>query len=131
MITEIRAELRKVFSVRSTYVILAAMLAIMIFFSFYVGGWHSDKADLLNHFNLLQTSRQSVNFLAIFPALIGVLLLTHEYRYNLMGYSLTLSNNRSKVLAAKIIVITLLSVTTAAIVGSLSPLLASFGMHAN
>src|SRR5580658_6941206 len=105
MITELKAEFRKVFSIRSTYVILAIMTALVIFFSFYVGGWRSDKANLLDPHRLFTISQQSINFIAIFPGLIALLLLTHEFRYNVISYSLTLSNNRSKVLAAKIIVV--------------------------
>jgi ABC-2 type transport system permease protein len=35
--------------------------------------------------------------------LIGLLLLTHEYRYNTIVYTITASNSRNKVLASKVI----------------------------
>jgi len=107
------------------------MLALMVFFGFYVGGWHLDKVDLLNPHQLLRTAQQSINFLAIFPALIALLLITHEYRHNLISYSLTLSNSRSKVLASKIIVVTVISLITTSIILIASPLLARWGIHAN
>jgi ABC-type transport system involved in multi-copper enzyme maturation permease subunit len=131
MLSELKAEFKKVFSIRSTYIILALMLALVIFFGFYVGGWHADKLSLIDHGWLFKVSQQAISFLSIFPALIGLLLLTHEFRYNLSAYSLTLSNNRSKVLAAKIIVISLIAVFATAIIGSLSPLLADWGIHAH
>lgn len=131
MITEIKSEFKKIFTIRSTYIIFAIMLILMGFFGFYVGGWHSQKIDLINHLRLYMVTQQSISFLAIFPALIGLLVLTHEFRYNLISYSLTLSNNRSKVLAAKIIVVSLIALVLAAIVGTVSPLLSYWGIHAN
>lgn len=131
MINEIKAEFKKVFTIRSTYVILGLMLALVIFFGFYVGGWHTDKADLLDPHLLFRVSQQAISFLSIFTALIGVLLLTHEFRYNTIAHSLTLSNSRSKVLAAKIIVITILALVVTTIIGILSPLLTNLGLHVN
>lgn len=131
MISEIKAEFKKVFTIRSTYIILALMLALVIFFGFYVGGWHSNKVDLLNPFRIYDIAKQAINFLSIFPALIGLLLFTHEFRYNLTSYSLTLSNDRSKVLLAKVLVVSLVALVSTAIIGSLSPLLSEWGIHAN
>jgi ABC-2 type transport system permease protein len=131
MLNELKAEFKKVFSVRSTYIIFGLMLALLIFFGFYVGGWHTDKLDLLDPTRLYRITQQSITFLAIFPALIALLLFTHEFRYNTISYSLTLSNNRSKVLASKIIVISIVAVIATAVVGLLSPLLANWGIHAN
>jgi ABC-2 type transport system permease protein len=129
MINEIKAEVRKVFTIRSTYVIFAVMLFFIIFFGFYVAGWHTDKVDLLDPHRLYRIAQQSISFLSIFIALIAVLLLTHEFRYNTIAYSLTSSNNRSKVLAAKILVVTALALIATTIVGLASPLLADWGMH--
>jgi len=131
MIKQIKAEFKKVFTIRSTYIIFALMFALMFFFGFYVGGWHLDKLDLLDPHQLYRTAQQSINFLAIFPALIGLLLITHEYRHNTIAYSLTLSNSRSKVLASKIIVITIISLITTSIVLILAPLFARLGVNAN
>ncbi len=131
MIRTIRAEFRKVFSIRSTYVILGLIVVLLILFGFYVGGWHSEKSDLANPFRLFQVAQQSISFVVIFPALIGVLLFTHDFRYNTLAYSLTLSNSRTKVLLAKIIVVSVLSIVTAAVVGGLAPLLAKWGISAH
>jgi ABC-2 type transport system permease protein len=131
MINQLKAEFKKIFTIRSTYIILALMLGLLFFFGFYVGGWHLDKIDLLNPLQLYRTAQQSINFLSIFPALIALLLITHEYRHNLISYSLTLSNSRSKVLASKVIVVTVLSLFTSAVVLSLSPLFAKWGVHSN
>lgn len=131
MINELKAEVRKVFSVRSTYWILFLIVVLVVFFCFYVGGWHTDSTDLLNHHQLYRVDQQAVGFISIFPALMGILLLTHEFRYNTIFYSLTLSNNRNKVLAAKILVISTLALVIATIVSIASPLLANLGLHAH
>jgi ABC-2 type transport system permease protein len=131
MTREIRSEFKKVFTVRSTYVVFGLILVLLVFFSFYVGGWDSQKSDLANRFRLFTIDQQAVNFLAIFPALIGMLLFTHEFRFNTISYSLTLSNSRSKVLLAKVIVVSTIAIATALIVGIASPLLAKWGIHAH
>jgi ABC-type transport system involved in multi-copper enzyme maturation permease subunit len=59
------------------------------------------------------------------------LLVTHEFRYNTIDYSLTLSNSRSKVLAAKILVITIIALLVTAMISIATPLLADLGIHAN
>lgn len=131
MRAELRSEFRKVFTIRSTYIILGLSLLLLVFFSFYVGGWHSAKADLMDPHRLFRVTQQAINFLAIFPALIALLLLTHEFRYNTSSYSLTLSNSRHKVIAAKVIVITVLALVMTAIIGVAAPLLADWGIHAH
>ena len=131
MIPEIKAEFKKVFTIRSTYIIIAITIALSIFFGFYIGGWHSDKLQLLDPLRIYGIAQQTINFLAIFPALIGLLLFTHEFRYNTVAYSLTLSNNRSKVFAAKLIVISVISLVSAAILLTISPLLADWGIRAH
>lgn len=131
MINEIKAEFKKVFTIRSTYIILFIMLGLVVLFGFYVGGWHTQKADLLDPFRLYRITQQSISFLSIFPALVALLLLAHEYRHGLITYSLTLSNSRSKVLASKIIVMSVFALVVTAIVGFLAPLLAYWGIHAN
>lgn len=131
MITAIRAEFRKVFSVRSTYVLLAFVAVLLVFFSFYVGGWHTDATDLRNPTRLFKLDSLVVNFLAIFPSIMGMLLFTHEFRYNTISYSLTLSNKRFKVLLSKIFVVSVLALSITAIAGVLAPLLAKWGMSAN
>lgn len=131
MMTEIKAEFKKLFTIRSTYIIWALMLALVIFFGFYVGGWHTDKMDLLDPHRLFRIAQQSISFLSIFTALMAVLLVTHEFRYNTIFYSLTLSNSRHKVIAAKVIVITVIALVVTAIIGVASPWLANLGIHAN
>jgi ABC-type transport system involved in multi-copper enzyme maturation permease subunit len=108
MITAVKAEFRKLFTVRSTYVISLLFLALGAFLAFYGYGVQSSNGLANNPAARLfvQGSLNMIaNVLALAAALIGLLLLAHEYRYNTIIYTLTATNSRSKVLAAKIIAI--------------------------
>ncbi len=131
MITNLKAEFRKVFSVRSTYVILAFVFILEIIFAFYSSGWRIDAYDLHNPNTLANDITMAVSAVSIFVALIAALLMTHEYRYNTIMYSLTLSKSRTRVLVAKILVISAIAVVFTIVVGALSPLLSVLGAHAN
>ncbi|HVA10544.1 MAG TPA: ABC transporter permease [Candidatus Dormibacteraeota bacterium] len=131
MMSNIKAELRKVFTVRSTYVILALVVAIELLFAFYGSGWRVDPKDLHNPLALSGDVTAAVNFVSVFAALIATLLMAHEYRYNTIMYSLTLSKRRSRVIFAKVLVISAFAVVFTLLAGALSPLLAALGAHAH
>ena len=131
MITNLKAEFRKIFSVRSTYVILVFVIILEIVFAFYTSGWRIDAHDLHNPNTLTNDITAAVSAVSIFAALIAALLMTHEYRYNTITYSLTLSKSRTRVLVAKILVISVVAVVFTIVVGALSPLLSVLGAHAH
>ncbi len=102
MRSTLKAEFKKLLTIRSTYILGLATLLLFAFISFYVLGYRTNAADLSSLFlagNLTGLS----GTLAIPGAVITLLLMGHEYRYNTIVYTLTASNSRSKVLAAKII----------------------------
>ena len=75
------------------------------------------KNTILNH---MQSAAGLIGLLA---AVVAILLMAHEFRYNTITHTLTASNNRSKVLISKIIVtitytvvLTLLALGTVVIV---------------
>ena len=116
MMSELKAEFKKLLTVRSTLVISAIFFLLACFLAFYIQGFKNagDLAMLKGTPAIVEASRrlfvagtitQTANILAVAGGLIGLLLLAHEYRYNTIVYSLTISNNRSKVLAAKILAI--------------------------
>jgi ABC-2 type transport system permease protein len=131
MMAALKAEFRKLLSIRSTYFILLFVVVLAIFFGFYVSGWKLDRAGLLNPNAFANDVTDAISFVSIFAALIAVLLMTHEYRYNTIMYTLTSSNSRSKVLLAKILVISTFSVVFTLCIGVLSPLLSYLGIHAH
>lgn len=131
MINALKAEYRKIFTVRSTYVMLLLTLAALLLLAFFANGIKIDNGDLHNPLTLTNDITAAIGALAIFPALIALLLFTHEYRHNTILYTLTESNSRSRVLLAKIIVLSVFSLIYTLIVCALSPLLANLGIHAH
>ena len=115
MMPAIKAEFKKLLTVRSSYILMLGFLLLGGFISFYVHGYKDSGAanftgqspkDQAGAALFLASSITSIpNILSVAAALIALLLLAHEYRYNTVVYTLTASNSRSKVLASKIIAI--------------------------
>jgi ABC-2 type transport system permease protein len=125
----LKAEFRKLFTVRSTFFILAFTLLLVIFFAFYVTGYKINKIDLLSHATLANDMLDAVSAISVFGALIAALLITHEYRYNTIMHTLTLSNSRTRVLVSKTIVITIFGLIYTAFFVTIAPLLTLLGIH--
>ncbi|HVX48110.1 MAG TPA: ABC transporter permease [Candidatus Saccharimonadales bacterium] len=129
MLAAIKAEMRKLLSVRSTYVITGIGLLLTIFVSGYVEGYNLKGADLtnVNHYtDAITGALTSVPL--ILGSIVALLLITHEYRYNTILYTLTNSKSRSRVLAAKIITITIYALLLTLVVSVLSPLASYIGI---
>lgn len=131
MMSELKAEFRKLFTVRSTYIICGLTFLLIIFFGFYIAGWRIDQMDIHNPATLAGDITGAVSTVSIFSALIAVLLLSHEYRYNTIMYSLTSSNSRNKVLASKILMMTGFSIVFTVIVAIVAPLMVRLGINAH
>lgn len=99
----LKAEFRKLFFTRSTYALIFVVLAVNGFIAFFVDGIRADSGSLQNPNTLFQSTLGAANFTGIFVAVIGALLIAHEYRYHTIAYTLTAANSRSKVLLAKTI----------------------------
>jgi ABC-2 type transport system permease protein len=99
MIAQIRAELLKLRTTRTTIALILAMIALILLFTLLDG--------LLTHPGGLasrQDQRQLLSvssFTAVFAALAGVLLVTSEYRYGTIRPTVLFNPARSRVLAAK------------------------------
>ncbi|HUD05383.1 MAG TPA: hypothetical protein VMR18_00465 [Candidatus Saccharimonadales bacterium] len=136
MIASIKSEFRKLFSVRSTYILLGLALVYILFYDFYVigfkGGMNSGSLAGPNnpHFLMQEVARAGgIAAPVLFSALIAVLFMAHEYRYNTIMYTLSNSNSRNKTLLAKIIAITGFSVVFSLFLEVLAPSLALLGLH--
>ncbi|HET9850504.1 MAG TPA: ABC transporter permease subunit [Candidatus Saccharimonadales bacterium] len=117
MTSALKAEFKKLLSVRSTYVLMLVFLLLSAFFAFYVHGYKDSQAqhliltgqspkDLAGAALFASSSiTQVANVISVAGAIIALLLLAHEYRYNTIIYTLTASNSRSRVLAAKIVAV--------------------------
>lgn len=111
MLGSFKSELRKIWTIRSTYIVLAFAVLIIVFFAFYVegvrAGLESTGAD--NPFKLANMLTSAITSLSMFGALVGILSFTHEYRYNTITYTLTSSKSRTRSLFAKVAAVSLFS----------------------
>ncbi len=129
MIPALKAELRKLVTVRSTYVVLGVCFILEILFAFYGSGIKVAAADLHNPHYLASQVTGAVMVLSTLIALIGILLVTHEYRYNTIMYTLTSSRSRAQVLLSKLLVMSVFAILFSVIFGALSPLMTLLGVH--
>src|ERR1700761_2104127 len=101
MIAQIRAELLKIRSTRTTIGLLLGMVALILLFTLLTG--------LLSHPSGLmgkENQRQLLglgSIAGVFSALAGVLLVTSEYRYGTIRPTILFNPARSHVLIAKIV----------------------------
>jgi ABC-type transport system involved in multi-copper enzyme maturation permease subunit len=102
MIAALKAEFRKLLTVRSTYVLFLFSLALCsVLIGFWIFGYknvqhaHTDTSALFN--SLLA----AVSTVGVFLSFIAVMLVGHEYRYNTIMYNLTNTNSRTWLFLAK------------------------------
>ena len=130
MRASLRSEFRKFLSVRSTYAITGFVFVFTLFIAFYVVSWRMNYHDLHDPTQLAHDVTGALN-MTLFGAIAAILLVTHEYRYNTIVYTLTSSNSRQKVLLSKFIVISLYAIFLALLIGILSPIVADLGVLAS
>jgi ABC-type transport system involved in multi-copper enzyme maturation permease subunit len=97
MISALKAEFTKLLTIRSTYFLTLFVCIVIAGISIY-SGWNASMSVSMNLSNFIFGGLQLVGFVA---AIVAVLMVAHEYRYNVITYSFTLSNNRGKVLIGK------------------------------
>jgi hypothetical protein len=117
VIAQIRAELLKVRSTRTTIGLVLAMIVLILLFTVLSGlasnsrglSGRTHQLDLLNIGNLA----------GAFSAMAGVLLVTSEYRYGTIRPTVLFTPARSRVLAAKLVAATLTGVAFGVLGGGL------------
>jgi ABC-2 type transport system permease protein len=101
VIRQVKAELLKVRSTRTTIGLLLGMIALILLFTLLTG--------LLASVSALHTAEDQRAFLSladlagVFSALAGVMLVASEYRYGTMRPTILFTPHRSRVLASKVI----------------------------
>ena len=101
MIAQIRSELLKIRSTRTTIGLLLGMIALILLFTLLTG-LLSHPPGLMGKEN--QRQLLSLGSIAgVFSALAGVLLVTSEYRYGTIRPTILFNPARSHVLTAKIV----------------------------
>jgi ABC-type transport system involved in multi-copper enzyme maturation permease subunit len=128
MIAALIAELRKLLTVRSTYVIFLFTLVILGLVHVYAIGMKASPMDLHNPFFVMNNAFDAVQNLMMLGSIVAILLMSHEYRYNTITYTLTASNSRSKVLLAKILAVSLYAVVFTGLLAVFGVLLLRLGV---
>ncbi len=100
MSKELRSEILKVATLRSTYVIAIISLLIVGLASYVSPSFEGLSSDTIAA-GILGVGSITGQFAMIF----AILLIAHEYRYNTITYTLTATNNRFKTLLSKAIVV--------------------------
>jgi ABC-2 type transport system permease protein len=101
MIAQIRAELLKIRSTRTTIGLILGMIALIVLFTL-LSGLLTHPSGLASREDQLQLL--SVGSLAgVFSALAGVLLVTSEYRFGTIRPTILFNPERSRVLTAKVV----------------------------
>lgn len=117
-----KAELLKFLTARSTYFAMFFVFALTIFLGLYAEGMKGIGGEL-SSMKLTELAQNSGSLAAQVGGIIAALMMIHEYRYNVITYTLTISNSRLKVLLAKAVTtlgyIILFSITTV-VIGLLS-----------
>src|SRR6202161_4435097 len=100
MIAQIRAELLKIRSTRTTFGLIFGMIALILLFTLL--------SALLTHASGLASEEDQRQLLSlsslagVFSALAGLLLVTSEYRFGTIRPTILFNPARSHVLAAKV-----------------------------
>ncbi len=105
MIAALKSEMRKLLTVRSTYGWVLVAYAFLIFIALYGEGYKGAAAAISGQYDKLALAGSistHSNLLSIFGAIVALLLMTHEFRYNTIMYTITASKSRSTVLLSKI-----------------------------
>lgn len=105
MIAMLKAEFKKLLSVRSTYVFALLALVFVAIATFYGTGYKRVLTDPFQNLVAAGSLTHVATFSGIFAGIVSLLLLAHEYRYNTIIYTLTSSNSRNRVLISKIITV--------------------------
>jgi ABC-2 type transport system permease protein len=102
MIAQVRAELLKIRSTRTTIGLVLGMVALILLFTL-LDGLFTHSSGLASR----EDQRQLLSvdsFAGVFSALAGVLLVTSEYRYGTIRPTFLFNPARSHVLTAKVVV---------------------------
>lgn len=110
MLALFKAEFRKLFTVRSTYIMTIFALIFMGLYSFYFEGYKGNTgsaASQLSPTALQEIVTNGAGMGVLFASIIAILFMAHEYRYNTIMYTLTINVRRTKVLLAKLLTISI------------------------
>lgn len=128
MLPVLKSEFRKLYSVRSTYVIVAFSVLLTAFIGGFAMVYKQSPSNFVNPHFLSDNVANMLSLITIFCGIVAVLLFSHEYRYNTIMYTLTSTNRRSKVLVAKIVAVSVFAVVFTALMAVVTVLAGRIGV---
>lgn len=131
MMPTLKAEFKKLLTVRSTYILSLVALAFVALFTFYGTGYKRVITAPFQNLVLAGSITQVASFIGVFTGIVSLLLLGHEYHYNTIVYTLTASRSRSKVLVAKMITVLCYSIVLGVLLGIIGLYLIKLGTSAS
>lgn len=127
MIPAVKSELRKLVTTRTNYIFIGLAVLMVLIFAFW-GEGIKGGASVGNPGKLANEVANAIGVVSFFGAIVSLLLVTQEYRYNTIAYTLTAARRRTHVFLAKIIAVTIFSLLFSLFIGALSPILAYVGL---
>jgi ABC-2 type transport system permease protein len=131
MLATLKSEFRKLLTIRSTYILTSLVIVAVGLIAYFLLGREQEAIGATNPSFLYDAMYTSLAFFATFSTIVAILHMTHEYRYSTIGYTLTASRSRVRVIAAKAIVLVSYALIGGAIVAVLGALLAKAGAESN
>lgn len=119
MFASLKSEFRKLLTIRSTYIITGFTLALVAFLGVYVFGYQqsANDAKVVLDTGLMKTALfTAFGVFATTASIVAILSVTHEYRYNLINYTLTAAKSRLVVFLNKTLVALLYTIVVGVIV---------------
>ena len=117
MFNSVRAEFRKLYSVRSTYVLTAVILALaVVLIGFWIYGYKNAGHTELNVDVIREMLYNAAAPAGLFAGIIAILAFGHEYRYNTILYGLTNVNHRTKLFFGKLVALLIFGVVLCSVV---------------
>lgn len=113
MLPALKSEFRKLFTIRSTYIMIILSVMLIALFAFFFEGYKGNTgspASTLQPTAYKEIISNAGGSVVLFVSIIAILFMAHEYRYNMIMYTLTANARRSRVLLAKLVVITVFAV---------------------
>lgn len=129
MMALLKSEFRKLLSVRMTYVVtLIGFVITGGLMSFYSMGMNDARMGGQDPRFMEGAILNNASFMAVFVCIVALLMVTHEYRYNTIMYTLTSSAGRTKAFLAKLAAIGIFAIAVTAFISVAGPLLVLLGM---
>lgn len=132
MLASIKSDLRKLYTIRSTYILLIISFIVMLLFAFWAEGFKAGDSGGIaaaDPHKLSKLLLEAIFALGIFGAIVSILFITHEYRYNTITYTLTLSRTRTQTLLSKVIVASIFALAFTLFVSLAAPALMYLGAN--